>query len=188
VPGGSFILDTDPTPVPLWGQDDQVWWSDGEGLIIAGAQGLGKTTLAQQVVLGRCGFSRYAQVLDFPIIPGERWVLYLAMDRPKQAARSFHRMVSEDLREDLNARLAVWPGPPKTGHLWVFDPGALQSVRKYAQPQAQRGLESRTFGGDHVQQHIEPKFLVCEAFLHSLEPILRGHRVYLLGLPLQQRI
>jgi hypothetical protein len=55
VPGGSFILDTDATPVPLWGQDDQVWWSDGEGLIIAGAQGLGKTTLAQQVVLGRCG-------------------------------------------------------------------------------------------------------------------------------------
>ena len=101
VPGGNFILDTDQTPVPLWGKDDQVWWSDGEGLIIAGAQGLGKTTLAEQVVLGRCGFSRYAKVLDFPIIPGERRVLYLAMDRPKQAARSFRRMVTEDHREDL---------------------------------------------------------------------------------------
>ena len=49
-------------------------------------------------------------------------------------------------------------------------------------------MDSTTFGGDHVQQHIEPKFLVCEAFLHSLEPILRGLRIYLLGLPLQQRI
>jgi pimeloyl-ACP methyl ester carboxylesterase len=63
-----------------------------------------------------------------------------------------------------------------------------RSVRKYAQPQARSRLDSRTLGGDHVQQHIEPKFLVCEAFLHSLEPILRGHRIYLLGLPLQQRI
>ena len=63
--------------------------------------------------------------------------------------------------------------------------GAYASMRSL---RPRSGLDSRTFGGDHVQQHIEPKFLICEAFLHSLEPILRGLRIYLLGLPLQQRI
>ena len=34
------------------------------------------------------------------------------MDRPKQAARSFRRMVGEAWREELNERLTIWPGPP----------------------------------------------------------------------------
>lgn len=110
-PGGSFILDTDREPKALWGEGDQVLWADGEALIIAGAQGLGKTTLAQQVALGWCGFDRYTELLGFPIEQGTR-VLYLAMDRPRQAARSFRRMVSEDQRDKLDERLAVWQGPP----------------------------------------------------------------------------
>jgi replicative DNA helicase len=110
-PGGSFILDTDPTPRALWGDGEQVLWADGEALIIAGAQGLGKTTLAQQLALGWIGFEGYGELLDMPITPG-MLLLYLAMDRPRQAARSFRRMVTDDQRGELNDRLLVWAGPP----------------------------------------------------------------------------
>ena len=34
------------------------------------------------------------------------------MDRPRQAARSFRRMVTDDQRDELNERLLVWKGPP----------------------------------------------------------------------------
>ena len=111
-PGGSFILDTDPVPVPVWGDGEQVCWADGEALIIAAPQGVGKTTMAQQLALGRCGFPEYATLLGYPIVPGQRRVLYLAMDRPKQAARSFRRMVGEAWRAELDERLVVWQGPP----------------------------------------------------------------------------
>jgi hypothetical protein len=110
--GGSFILDTDPAPRPLWGEGDQVLWADGESVIIDGPQGVGKTTIAQQLALARAGFDEYSELLGFPIVSGQHRVLYLAMDRPKQAARSFRRMVGEAWRSELNDRLIVWQGPP----------------------------------------------------------------------------
>lgn len=109
--GGTFILDTPADPTPLWGEGSQVLLADGEALIIAGPQGLGKTTLAQQLALGRAGFPEYGELLGFSIQPGAR-VLYLAMDRPRQAARSFRRMVGESWRAELDDRLRIWPGPP----------------------------------------------------------------------------
>ncbi len=112
VPGGSFILDTSPDPEPLWGSGTEVLLAEGEALIIAGGQGLGKTTLAQQLTLGRCGFGEYADLLGWPIKPGAQRTLYLAMDRPNQASRSFRRMVGEQWRADLDDRLVVWRGPP----------------------------------------------------------------------------
>jgi hypothetical protein len=112
ISGGSFILDTDPEPKAIWGRGEQVVQADGEALIIAAPQGAGKTTVAQQLALGRAGFSAYADLLGFPIVPGRKRVLYLAMDRPKQAARSFRRMVGEAWRDELDLRLVVWPGPP----------------------------------------------------------------------------
>lgn len=111
-PGGSFILDTDPAPVPVWGAGTDVLAARGEALMIAGPQGVGKTTIGQQYALGRCGFPEYAGLLGYPITPGERRTLYLAMDRPQQAARSMRRMVGEAWRVELNDRLAVWQGPP----------------------------------------------------------------------------
>jgi len=54
----------------------------------------------------------YQKLLDYPITAGEGRVLYLAMDRPKQVARSFRRMVGEAMRHELNERLIVWKGPP----------------------------------------------------------------------------
>ncbi len=110
--GGRFILDTPADPEPLWGSGSEVLLADGEALIIAGGQGLGKTTLAQQLALGRCGFEEYSELLGYPIKPGEARVLYLAMDRPRQAARSFRRMVGDAWRQELDDRLVVWQGPP----------------------------------------------------------------------------
>ncbi|HLM20218.1 MAG TPA: AAA family ATPase [Propionibacteriaceae bacterium] len=111
-PGGDFILDSPANPVPLWGRGDEVLLADGEALIIAGPNGVGKTSLAQQLVLGRAGFPEYQDLLGYPIAPGVGAVLYLAMDRPRQAARSFRRMVGEAWRDELNAKLFVWRGPP----------------------------------------------------------------------------
>lgn len=110
--GGCFILDTAAEPEPLWGSGTDVLLADGEALIIAGGQGVGKTTLAQQLALGRCGFGEYAKLLGYPIKPGEGATLYLAMDRPRQAARSFRRMVGDSWRAELDERLVVWQGPP----------------------------------------------------------------------------
>jgi replicative DNA helicase len=111
IPGGNFILDTDPMPRPMWGEQDRVVWADGEALIIAGAQGVGKSTIAQQIGLGWIGIPGYSSLLGFPIEQGAR-LLYLAMDRPRQIARSLRRMVSDDQRELLNEKLLVWQGPP----------------------------------------------------------------------------
>jgi len=110
--GGDFILDTDPEPRNLWGSGDHVVLADGESLLIVGPQGVGKTTIVQQLALGRAGFSEYRELLGFPIIPGAGRVLYLAMDRPRQIARSLRRMVGQAWRDELNSKLPVWPGPP----------------------------------------------------------------------------
>ena len=55
-------------------------WADAEALILAGGQGVGKTTLGQQLAFGRSGFSEHSTLLGFPIVPGKRHILYLAMD------------------------------------------------------------------------------------------------------------
>lgn len=110
--GGSFILDTSPEPEPLWGAGRAVLLADGEALIIVGGQGLGKSTIAQQLALGRCGFVELATLLGFPVKPTAGRVLYLAMDRPKQISRSLARMVGEAWRAELDEHLAVWQGPP----------------------------------------------------------------------------
>jgi AAA domain len=110
IDGAQFVLDT-PAEVPaVWGKDQEVLWAAGEAMIIAGPQGVGKTTIAQQLILARLGLR--TEVVGWPVEPGHRRVLYLAMDRPRQAARSLHRMVSEDNRRILSDRLAVWRGPP----------------------------------------------------------------------------
>lgn len=111
-PGGSFILDQSGRPTAVWGSGDDVLWSEGEALNIASLQGLGKSTIGGQLALGRAGFPEYADLLGFPIVPGAGRVLYLAMDRPRQIARSMRRMVGEFDRERLDEKLTVWQGPP----------------------------------------------------------------------------
>lgn len=111
-PAGAFILDESALPAAWWGAGESVLAACGESLIIAGPQGTGKSTIAQQLALGRAGFAEYADLLGYPIRPGNGRVLYLAMDRPRQVARSFRRMVGDSWRAELDARVSVWAGPP----------------------------------------------------------------------------
>ncbi len=107
-PGGAFILDA-PDHVPArWGHGDEVLWAEGEALTIAGPPGVGKTTLAGQIVRG-CLLG--GDLLGLPIRPARR-VLYLAMDRPRQIARALRRNLGDVGRDVLDDRLVVWPGPP----------------------------------------------------------------------------
>ena len=108
--GWSFITQAGAPVEPLWGVDDRVLWAQGESLIIVGGQGAGKSTIAQQVVLHAIGL-RDGDLLGLPVAPAQR-VLYLAMDRPRQIARSFRRMVTADDEATIADRLVVWPGPP----------------------------------------------------------------------------
>jgi replicative DNA helicase len=109
VDGASFVLDAPEGVAAVWGEGDHVLWPSGEGLFLVGPTGVGKTTLGQQLALGRCGLRD--EVLGHPLLPDDRRVLYLAADRPAQARRSFRRMVGADDRAALAERLVVWAGP-----------------------------------------------------------------------------
>ncbi len=108
VDGWDFVTKEGAATTPLWGTEEQAAWASGEALMIVGAPGVGKTTLAHQVVLARLGLQE--AVLDLPVQPGER-VLYLAMDRPKQIARAMRRRVLDVDEPQLRDRLRVWQGP-----------------------------------------------------------------------------
>ncbi|GMA40200.1 AAA family ATPase [Mobilicoccus caccae] len=110
VPGGTFILDAPDTVPAIWGEGDRVLWAEGEALIIAGPSGVGKTTLAGQLVRGLLADDA-GDVLGLPVRRRRR-VLYLAMDRPRQAARALRRTLDKLTRDGLDTRLMFWPGPP----------------------------------------------------------------------------
>ncbi|WP_069464269.1 DnaB-like helicase N-terminal domain-containing protein [Actinacidiphila rubida] len=108
VDGWRFVTETGADTDPLWGTREQTAWSSGESLMIVGPPGVGKTTLAHQVVLARLGLQ--STVLNMPVSPSER-VLYLAMDRPKQIAHAMARRITPEHEAVLRDRLAVWQGP-----------------------------------------------------------------------------
>lgn len=110
VGGGSFIFDQPAATDPIWGDAHNVLWMSGEALMVVGPPGVGKTTTVQQLVLARVGV--LDQFLGFDVRKTTSKVLYLAMDRPAQIARSMRRMVDDGDREVLEERLVVWPGPP----------------------------------------------------------------------------
>lgn len=110
--GGAFVFD-EPDDIPaIWGSGERVLWAEGEGCLIYSDQGLGKTTLAQRLVLHLVGIET-GVLLGFPVrqLPPEKKVFYLAMDRPRQAARSLRRMVGAEHRGDLDKYVTVWKGP-----------------------------------------------------------------------------
>jgi len=110
---GAWLLDLPPNPPAVWGEDDTVLWAQGEALMICASPGLGKTTLAGQLVRGRLGLD--SKVLDLPVLEGKR-VLYLMGDRPQQIARSLLRAFTRDELADIatgpEARLVLGWGPP----------------------------------------------------------------------------
>jgi replicative DNA helicase len=110
ITGDRFILDQ-PKDVPaLWGTGNKVLWSEGEGLMIAGVQGIGKTSLAAQLVRAMLGLSD--DVLGLPVKANGEPILYLAMDRPRQIARCFARQFNPEERDILHQLVIFRPGPP----------------------------------------------------------------------------
>jgi hypothetical protein len=109
-PAGTFLLGMPDKPEPLWGAGDTVLWAQGESLMIAGGPGLGKTTLAGQLVRARIGYQR--TVLDMPVMEGTGRVLYLMMDRPQQIARRLLQQFTEEELQQLDAHMQLGVGPP----------------------------------------------------------------------------
>lgn len=109
--GGEYLFSVPDVVPAVWGDGDDVLWAKGEGLMLTGPQGVGKTTIAAQLVLARLGL--LDGVLGWPLDVGER-VLYMAMDRPNQFARAMRRCVDPAWRDTLDDRLVIWPGPPPT--------------------------------------------------------------------------
>ncbi|MFE9481458.1 bifunctional DNA primase/polymerase [Streptomyces spororaveus] len=107
--GGAFFHDVPATPPAVWGAGGDVLWAEGEALLIAAPQGVGKTTLAHQLIRARLGLQE--NVLGFPVTPG-KVVLLLAMDRPSQTRRAGARIFGRDDPAYLNEHLVVWEGPP----------------------------------------------------------------------------
>lgn len=110
VDGGTFILDIPATIPALWGVDDEVLWAEGESLMIAGPMGLGKTTLAGQLIRAQLGID--TECLGLPVAARTGRVLYLAMDRPAQIARAMARQFGAEHRDILTKHLVIWKGPP----------------------------------------------------------------------------
>jgi AAA domain len=110
--GGAFILDHPADTPAVWrgAAGGGTAWAVGEGCMICGPDGVGKTTVVQQLALGRIGLRE--RVFGMQFVVDERPLLYFALDRPAQIARSFARMVAEEHRETLDQRLLVWKGPP----------------------------------------------------------------------------
>lgn len=108
VGGGAFILDA-PDRVPaLWGEGDRVLWAEGEALMVCGGPGVGKTTITGQLVRALLAGG---DVLGLPVARRRR-VLYLAMDRPRQIARSLRRQFGPEDSQLLARGLVIHPGPP----------------------------------------------------------------------------
>ncbi|MDT1837607.1 AAA family ATPase, partial [Acinetobacter baumannii] len=91
----------------VWGRGENVLWAEGEALMIYGGSGVGKTTIAGQLI--RALILADGDVLGLPVTPAAGRVLYLAMDRPSQAARSLSRQFHAGAhRPALSERLTVW--------------------------------------------------------------------------------
>lgn len=124
VDGARFVLDV-PDKIPtIWGDENGVLWANGEGLMLVGPDGVGKTSVAQQLVLARIGVRDSLLGMDVAPAPGR--TLYIAADRPRQAASSMRRMVTPADEEILRERLIVWKGPLE------FDPvKEQQALREF---------------------------------------------------------
>lgn len=110
IDGASFVSSV-PHDVPaVWGTDGgAVAWAEGEPLMLVGPDGVGKTSIQQQLLLRRLGISD--ELFAMPVKQAAKRVLYIAADRPRQAASSLRRMVLPAHDEILRERLVVWKGP-----------------------------------------------------------------------------
>ncbi|MEX0698903.1 MAG: AAA family ATPase [Acidimicrobiia bacterium] len=113
IPGGRWIFDRPEQLTANWGEGDEIAWVDGEALMVVGGDGAGKTVLAGNLILRQLGIVN-TPLLGLPVRQQHR-ILYLAQDRPAQAARAFKRMVGLVDRVTLDNGLRVIDFP--IGHL-----------------------------------------------------------------------
>jgi hypothetical protein len=111
VSGYDFINDPSSVDEAIWGIGNDCLWSKGESLVIAAPPGVGKTTLAVQLVECRIGASS-GSVLGHQVAASEHPTLYLAMDRPRQIRRAMARQLGGLTPEQLSL-LVVRKGPPE---------------------------------------------------------------------------
>jgi hypothetical protein len=104
-----FLYGDDDDPQPLWGDDNATGWAEGESLMVFGPPGVGKSTLAHLLILGRLGI--VDEVLGMPVRDDGGVVLYIAADRPKQIRRAMRRLATHERRHLLKGRLIVHYGP-----------------------------------------------------------------------------
>lgn len=111
--GDSFMFGDIAADIPIWGAGDDLLWSEGGGLMIASDQGLGKSLTAQQVIAARLGVgpNELLGLTINPLAQGKS-VVYLALDRPRQIARSMVRLFKADAERSIaRERLKVWTKP-----------------------------------------------------------------------------
>jgi hypothetical protein len=108
VDGWTFVHGSTETVPAVWGERETILSAQGEPTMIVGPDGVGKTALLQQLALKRL---TGGTLLGLPVAPAAGKVLYLAADRPSQAARSMRRMVTDVDEEMLRERLVVHRGP-----------------------------------------------------------------------------
>ena len=124
VDGATFFLDA-PTVVPaIWGQRTDVLWPEGEPTMLDGPDGVGKTTIAQQITLRRIGIGEQASSASpsNPSRPTRRCSTSRLTARHRHPGR-VGRMVSDQHRRILRERLVVWRGSVPFDV--VRDPGSL---------------------------------------------------------------
>jgi replicative DNA helicase len=103
IDGATFVLDSPESVPAIWGSASRPLWAQGEPLMIVGPDGVGKTTIAQQLALRRAGIAADG-LLGYAVEQDARKVLYLAADRPRQVGRSMRRMVRKSDRDLLAQR------------------------------------------------------------------------------------
>ena len=109
---GVAFLESGIDADPLWGHGADALMAPGQGSMVFGSDGAGKSSIMQQFTFARLGL-RTDEVLGFPVQQSDQTVLYLALDRPEQIRRSIGRMVdltSASVRDRLKRKLVVWRG------------------------------------------------------------------------------
>gem|GEM_PF-1156995 len=113
---GVAFLESGIDADPLWGAGSDALMAPGQGSMVFGTDGAGKSSIMQQVVFARLGLSD-DEVLGFPVQQSDQPVLYLALDRPEQIRRSIGRMVDLNdpaVRDGAVPSNPVLPGPRRT--------------------------------------------------------------------------
>lgn len=118
-----------PAIAPIWGDEEHLLAAEGQGWMIVGPDGTGKTSTASQYVKARLalpGWGGFMWGLPVkPLAPGQG-VIYLAMDRPRQMMEAFVRGLSRPVLQGLDGRLLVHKGPPsfplsgEPGQRWLL--------------------------------------------------------------------